>query len=249
MIRQSEMINELDFVEEIVEEINIYGYSKIKLFDKEDEILKALKRIHYLEGNTNIPGRILEYEGGFGKFFTPEDISNAYFEGINYFEKWLNKKIIKLIIAKLSINKKYELDHMYQTLDTPESKHIAQDPHFDRIPTLKFMLYLNDMDETNGAFLVSPASNNWVKNNFKKRGVFDDNDFLKETRKIPKPIVKRLKSLDGDAGTLIIFHTDCIHMQGIVNKKESRIFRVGYRISRNNRLKRFAKVIKSKILN
>jgi len=241
------MINELDVVEEIVEEINIYGYSKIKLFDKEDEIFKALKRIHYLEGKTNIPGRIANYKGGFAKFFTAEDISNAYFEGINYFEKWLDKKIIKLILEKLSINKKYELDHMYQTLDTTESKHIAQDPHFDRIPTLKFMLYLNDMDETNGSFIVSPGSNNWVKNSFKKRGVFNDSDFLKETRKIPKPIIKRLINLNGEAGTLIIFHTDCIHMQGIVKKNESRIFRAGYRISRKNRLKKFARVIKSKI--
>ena len=29
---------------------------------------------------------------------------------------------------------------VFQTLDTPNSRHSAQDPHFDRIPTLKFML-------------------------------------------------------------------------------------------------------------
>ena len=212
------MVNELDDVEEIVDEINIYGYSKINFFDKEDETFKALKRIHFLDGKTDIPGRIDQYKGGFAKFFTAEDIKNSYFEGINYFEKWLNQKTLKLILEKLSTNKKYELDHMYQTLDTPDSKHIAQDPHFDRIPTLKFMLYLNDMDETNGSFVVSPGSNNWVKDNFKKRGLFDDNDFLEKTRKIPKPITKRLINLNGEAGTLIIFHTDCIHMQGIVNK-------------------------------
>ena len=49
------------------------------------------------------------------------------------------------------------------------------------------------------------------------------------------------------AGTMIIFHTDCIHMQGIVNENESRIFRAGYRLNRENKLKRLAKIIKSKI--
>ena len=162
------MIDKYDFVEEIVDEINIYGYSKVKLFDKDDEILKSLQRIHYSGVNSNLPGRIEEYEGGFAKFFTCKDIRNSYFEDINYFEKWLNKKIIKSIIEKLSQKKHYKLDHIYQTLDTPESKHIAQEPHFDRIPTLKFMLYLNNIDETNGSFMVSPGSNNWVKSNFKK---------------------------------------------------------------------------------
>jgi hypothetical protein len=240
------MDNEIDNVDEIVDELNIYGYSKIKLFDKNDEILKGLKKIHYLGENSNLPGRIDEYQGGFAKFFTADDIHNSYFEGINYFEKWLSNKTITLVIEKLSKYKKYKLDHMYQTLDTNESKHIAQDPHFDRIPTLKFMLYLNDMNEKNGAFILSPGSNNWVANNFNKRGKFDDKEFFQKTRKIPKPIIKRLISLNGDEGTLIIFHTDCIHMQGIVNQKESRIFRVGYRFNSDNKLKRFARTIKSK---
>lgn len=244
---KNKMINKFDFVEEIVDEINIYGYSKVKLFNKDDEILKSLQLIHYSGVKSNLPGRIEEYEGGFAKFFTCKDISNSYFEGINYFEKWLNKKIIKLIIEKLSKKKQYKLDHIYQTLDTPKSNHIAQEPHFDRIPTLKFMLYLNDIDETNGSFMVSPGSNNWVKSNLKKRGLFEDEDFLKKTRNIPKVIIDRLISLNGEAGTMIIFHTDCIHMQGLVNKNESRIFRAGYRLNRENRLKRFAKKIKSKI--
>ena len=55
-----------------------------------------------------------------------------------------------------------------------------------------------------------------VQNN---RGSFNDKKFFKETRNIPKPIVNKLISLDGKAGTLIVFHTDCIHMQGIPKEK------------------------------
>ena len=56
----------------------------------------------------------------------------------------------------------FDLDAIFQTYDTPNSKHIAQDPHFDRIPTLKFMIYLNDLTHDSGAFCLSPGSHHWV---------------------------------------------------------------------------------------
>ena len=49
--------------------------------------------------------------------------------------------------------KEKHLDATFKTIDTPDSKHIAQDPHFDRIPTLKFMLYVNDLSFAKGAFV------------------------------------------------------------------------------------------------
>ena len=87
------------------------------------------------------------------------------------------RKTMINIVEKTADARKYELDHLYQTLDTPDSLHIAQDPHFDRIPTLKFMLYVNDMKKSNGAFIVSPGSHHWVNQNFKKRGTFNNERF------------------------------------------------------------------------
>ena len=47
-----------------------------------------------------------------------------------------------------------QLSSIFTTYDNQESDHSAQKPHFDRIPTLKFMLYLNDLKFENGAFCL-----------------------------------------------------------------------------------------------
>ena len=66
------------------------------------------------------------------------------------------------MISKMSI-RQYRLDAIFQTLDTTNSKHIAQAPHFDRIPTLKFMLYASDLTAESGAFCLSSGSHIWTK--------------------------------------------------------------------------------------
>ena len=233
-------------IENALTEIKLYGYYKFQLFDKDDDIFKNLQVIHNLSSEANLPGKEEEYEGGFCKYFSYQNINESYFRGKNYFLKWLNNKFINSIIDRLGGKNKYILDHLYQTLDTPKSLHIAQDPHFDRIPTLKFMLYLNNMNADNGAFILSPGSHHWVKENFKKRGKFNNEAFFKKTRKIPQPIIDRLIHLNGKAGTVIVFLTDCIHMQGKVEKHESRIFRAGYRYKSNNNLIKYSKFIKNK---
>ena len=239
------MINLKKNIEDIVTEIKLYGYSQIQFYKNQDKTLKKLQSIHNLSQNNNLPGRVDNYTGGFLKYYSLKNIYESYFQGHNYFLDWLNSELIEKVVEKVSDSSKYELDHLYQTLDTPRSLHIAQDPHFDRIPTLKFMLYLNDMDKSNGAFVLSPGSHHWVKEKFKKRGSFNDEKFFRETRCIPKPIIDNLIPLEGKAGTLIIFLTDCIHMQGQVKENESRIFRAGYRQQSKNKLVRYIKLIKN----
>ena len=55
---------------------------------------------------------------------------------------------------------------VFQILDKLISNHSAQEPHFDRIPTLKFMLYVNDISINNGVFELSASTHHWVKRNF-----------------------------------------------------------------------------------
>ena len=242
-------MNDIKKIDDIVTEIKLYGYSQVKLFSSKNETFKKLQLIHKLGANNYLPGRIEDYPGGFLKYFSHKNIYDSYFEDKNYFLDWLNSEFIKNIVYRLSGSRKYYLDHLYQTLDTPKSQHIAQDPHFDRIPTLKFMLYLNDMNEQNGAFILSPGSHHWVKENFKKRGKFNDEKFLEKTRTIPKPIINNLITLEGKAGNLIIFQTDCIHMQGKVRENESRIFRAGYRFQSRNILFKYGKLLKNRLKN
>ena len=128
--------------------------------------------------------------------------------------------------------KEKHLDAIFKTIDTPDSKHIAQDPHFDRIPTLKFMLYVNDLSFAKGAFCLSPGSHIWTRENFgpgDKRDSHGTAGFLEKSRNIPGEILRRLKPIEGKAGTIIVFNTDCIHHQGIVQSGQANIIRAHYR--------------------
>ena len=108
---------------------------------------------------------------------------------------------------------------------------------------------LNNLYSTNFFEDISiNLSNNTLKISLKEYPIVNQLILNGEPSKRISDEIKRLISLNGDAGTLIIFHTDCIHMQGIVNKNESRIFRAGFRLSKENKLKTFARAIKSKIL-
>ena len=73
------------------------------------------------------------------KIFRTDDLLNSENSDLLAYDKFC-----KTIIKSLKIGE-YYLNNIYQTFDTKESEHIAQNPHLDRLPTLKFMLYLNDL--------------------------------------------------------------------------------------------------------
>ena len=142
------------------------------------------------------------------------------------------KNIIRLLGYKQN-----SFDAIFQTLDTPDSRHIAQAPHFDRIHTLKFMLYVNTLSHGSGAFCLSKGSHIWTRENFgipSKRPSHGAAGFLAATRDIPNSILERLSPVEGEAGTIVIFDTDCIHHQGIVTAGQSMIVRAHYRTVRTN---------------
>ena len=132
-------------------------------------------------------------------------------------------------------SKQNHLDAIFATTDTPDSHHLAQDPHFDMIPTLKFMIYLNDLSFSSGAFCLSPGSHFWTRDNFgqrHQRKPYGAVGFIEQTRTIPEYILNKLKPIEGKAGTVIVFDTDCVHHQGIVQSDKSNILRAHYRTRR-----------------
>ena len=181
------------------------------------------------------------------KIFRTDDLLNSENSDLLAYDKFC-----KTIIKNLKIGQ-YYLNTIFQTFDNKDSEHIAQSPHLDRIPTLKFMLYLNDLTNENGAFCLSPGSNHWTTKQFKSnRKSYSDKEFLEDTRTIPKPILDRMISVEGAAGTIIIFNTDCVHHQGIVKSGEACIIRSHYRkkklsqgflVRKKSALKNFARKI------
>ena len=60
------------------------------------------------------------------------------------------------------------------------------------------MLYINDITVDNGAFELSASTHHWVKRNFPlPRPSYDDFEYFKKTRKLPKPIIENLKPIEG----------------------------------------------------
>ena len=162
------------------------------------------------------------------KIFKKVDLDDCKNLDIKSYHDFCNEIISDLGVAH------YQLNAIFQTIDTPDSQHIAQDPHFDRIPTLKFMLYANDLTKESGAFCLSSGSHIWAKglfNDSTPRPLHGEHGFLELSRNIPQPILSRLKPIEGKAGTIIIFDTDCIHHQGIVHAGEAHIIRSHYRSS------------------
>jgi ectoine hydroxylase-related dioxygenase (phytanoyl-CoA dioxygenase family) len=92
------------------------------------------------------------------------------------------------------------------------------------------MLYVNDINKLNGAFCLSPGSHKWVDNVYGKYRYFQKfNKFENISRSIPEIIINKLVPIEGKAGTIIVFYTNCIHHQGIVKEGECKIVRSHYR--------------------
>lgn len=101
--------------------------------------------------------------------------------------------------------------------------HIAQDLHFDISRTLKFFLYLNDCTAENGAFKCVPKSHRTITKSLRqnKDGLNSENrDFTRVPEKNDLAV-----SVEGKAGSLIIFDTDTLHQAGICSKGDRRIMR------------------------
>ncbi len=95
------------------------------------------------------------------------------------------------------------------------------DAHFDAIHALKFILYLNDITYLNGAFKYSPETH--ISNS-----KFAQEYFIRggQVRRIPNVCfpseIQKLISIEGQAGTLIIFDTDGFHGDSCVYPGYSR---------------------------
>jgi hypothetical protein len=108
--------------------------------------------------------------------------------------------------------------------DVVGASHHANDLHFDVQRTLKFFLYLTDTNASNGAFRCVPGSHletkNIRKNNSDKIS-YENREFSRMLPYGPEDAV----SVDGKAGSLIIFDTDVFHQAGKVSVGERWVMR------------------------
>ncbi|MGD1844580.1 MAG: phytanoyl-CoA dioxygenase family protein [Salibacteraceae bacterium] len=101
------------------------------------------------------------------------------------------------------------------------------DMHYDRLSTLKFFLYLNDIDASNGAFECVPGSHKLARqimDFYRKRGW----KLVKlPNRKLPPHLDKGIP-MAAPAGSLIVFTTDAYHRAGSVDPGKNRMIMRGH---------------------
>jgi Phytanoyl-CoA dioxygenase (PhyH) len=96
------------------------------------------------------------------------------------------------------------------------------DTHFDTLGSLKFMIYLGDVDQDNAAFrycLGSHRKNRKLRNLYRLMG-----GKVEEIPNIPAPDEHiALTDLEGPAGTLVVFDTDGFHAAGSLKEGKERL--------------------------
>ena len=119
-------------------------------------------------------------------------------------------------------------DKVYATHDFISDKGLARNGwlHFDRSHSLKYFLYLIDVDRGNGAFSISPGTNvigkqlreeAWKSKEYegvKNRIEIDYPELLNDNKPIP---------VEAPKGTLIVFDSDTFHKGGIVDQGRERL--------------------------
>ncbi|HIE84168.1 MAG TPA: hypothetical protein EYQ00_10115 [Dehalococcoidia bacterium] len=114
------------------------------------------------------------------------------------------------------------LDAVFLTHDFRNDQGIAANGylHFDKIPTLKFMLYLTDCEASSGAFSCIPGSHTLGR---RLRLENSDNNRIAESNSPFSYLHEMIEPINGPAGTFIVFHTDILHCGGRVEDGRERI--------------------------
>jgi hypothetical protein len=124
---------------------------------------------------------------------------------------------------------------IYATHEYRPDSYIAP-THFDKLWTLKFMLYMNDVDRDNGAFGVIPESAPYARAKF--RSVFEREClkflYMSDDRyqrigndQVPADL-ESVVDITAPAGTLIVFDTDTYHHAGAVTDGKERMILRGH---------------------
>ena len=206
--------------EEILEEINERG---IFIFDEPFLDTKKIKEIRYLASTEFLKNLNSDY-----KFGRSARIGN--------YEGWQNTAVHELFSKKLIwdiANKFYgedpKFNEIFLTHDYINTEGLARNGwlHYDRIPTLKFFMYLTDCDSRSGAFRYVPGSYE-VGKRLRETSILESNNYenIKNRLEVDYPDLGYTKhdtaAVEGPAGTMFIFHSDLFHCGGLVEDGFSR---------------------------
>lgn len=114
---------------------------------------------------------------------------------------------------------------LYMVKDIPGSTHVAQRAHYDRVPHLKFFIYLTDVSVHNGPLYCIPGTQGYAKalqQANRELAVWPGEE---EVRQLPLEDYGPEIAITGSAGTLIIFDSDVFHRASTLEESERLVIR------------------------
>lgn len=210
--------------------------SRITAFENQPDTINLLRKEgifiveNYIQGTAlqKLHQEVLflcEQKGGYyelGRNYRGGDLASHKADSLILFDTF-NQEWMKNLNS--SYRNQVFCDNIFATYDfKPPSDGSAKNSwlHYDKHRCLKFFIYLTDIDKDSGAFYCSPYS---IKKTQTLRKTIKD--YAKERRleeTFPE-LVKKYppEAVEGKAGTLIVFDTDCFHKGGKCQKGKSRL--------------------------
>lgn len=206
----------------IISKLHEFGVMVIEEFT-EGIILQNLKEefSKIMLSDTSGCIEIKSYSLGKAAFMTRnEDFKNRFPVSYQFFDNPFMQTVTnKFLGSSYTANQK-----IYAVKDVVGNKHHANDLHFDVQRTLKFFLYLTDTSSKNGAFRTVPGSHihtQQIRKQSADKISYENREFSRKLPFGPEHTV----SVDGKAGSLIIFDTDVFHQAGTVSEGERWVMR------------------------
>ncbi|MEQ8907576.1 MAG: phytanoyl-CoA dioxygenase family protein [Vicingaceae bacterium] len=199
-----------------------YGVLIIENYLSQTEIEKLLPEYDTILETENEAIKSLSYPQGVARQINFEKLKAAEFPQT---AETFNAPFMKEVSDAYLGRPNFFNHEIYVAKDEHEEHNALNELHYDKLSTLKFFLYLNDIDKSNGAFEAVPSSHKLaqeIMSFYQERGKKIKN---LPNREIPGKLEKPIP-IEGKAGSLIVFTTDTYHRAGRVEKgKERKIMR------------------------
>lgn len=206
----------------LTNELNEKGIFKIPEYIDSSTLISLNNEFDNAINKANTGIKITPYSlGNCARVNANEFDKSKFPETTNVFYSTFFKKIAENYLGSdINLN-----EEIFMVKDVVESKHYANDLHYDVVKTFKFFIYLTDTTSENGAFQCVPGSHKKTEEYRVKYGDKINFNNREITRKLDLEDFSPPISIEGKAGTLIIFDTDLWHRAGKVFKGERKVMR------------------------
>lgn len=215
---------ESNFLKKTLSLLEEQGVLIIENFLNKEDLEKLIPEYEEILRINNSYIKDLEYPQGVAKKIEFQKISTSHFPNTHHVfdQKFMHE------VADSYLGKNNFFNHeIYVAKDQHDKHNALNELHYDKLSTLKFFLYLNDIDYSNGAFEAVPGSHKKARNIMEYHRKRGHKISRLPNRELPNNLAKAIP-MEAKAGSLIVFTTDTYHRAGRVEEGKFRMIMRGH---------------------